>query len=468
MKKFIQLLAVVYLLSALPAYAQIENDWVGKLTVSGMSFDLVLHIVQSGDEIQTRMDIPKQSVSGLRAEHSSYEDGLYRGEWRSAGILIEGRIDEEGVLQANFVQGTFNIPISFFAEKDHSKLPRLKRQQDPKPKFNYDIEEVTFFNATDSVRLAGTLTSPRDVDNPPVVILVSGSGQQNRDSEIHGHKSFWVIADYFANKGIAVLRYDDRGIGESEAGTNLMAATTLDFARDAEAAVFFLKEKGYKHIGIAGHSEGGMIGPMVAARNRDVGFIILLAAPGVAGDSLLPMQTYRGSIAMGVDESVARYNAQFTAELARYAKNYTGQNLSQALSNKLRIMLDEDSLTAGMSAEEKEQIIQSNAQLMSAPWLVQFLKINPADYLKMVKCPVLVLHGSKDVQVPLEENVGAIEQALKQGKNKKVKVHCLEGLNHLFQPAGTGATSEYAQIEITIDPQVLELMATWINSLKLK
>lgn len=468
MKKLIQIFAAICFLSSTSLYAQIENDWVGKLTVSGMTFDLVLHIIQDGEGIQSRMDIPKQSVSGLRAEVSTYEDGLYRGEWRSAGILIEGKIDEEGILQANFIQGNFNLPISFYAEQDVSKLPRQKRKQDPQPDFDYNIEEVTFLNRVDSVLLAGTLTSPRGISNPPVVIMVSGSGQQNRDSEIHGHKPFWVIADYLAKQGIAVLRYDDRGIGGSDAGANLKMATTLDFARDAEAAVSFLKEKGYKHIGIAGHSEGGLIAPIVASRNKDVDFIILMAAPGVPGDSLLTMQTYEISKASGVDETVARYNAKTTADLARYSKNYSGQNLYKALENRLSIMLDEDSLTGGMPAEEKADLISRNAELMSAPWLVQFLKIDPADYLSKVKCPVLILSGLKDVQVPAEVNTEAIVHALKRAKNKNVSLHHLEGLNHLFQRAGTGAPSEYGHIEMTIEPEVMEIMGAWISSLKLK
>lgn len=468
MRSFILYLSVIFCFLTGKSFAQIENTWVGVLEVAGMQFDIILHVTKTDNGIQTKMDIPKQGATGLKADESTYVDGAYTAAWSTPGIRIEGKINEEGQLETTFIQGPYNIPIVFKAEKEFSKLPRMERLQDPKPEFNYQIEEVEFYNSKDSVKLAGTFTSPHGVSQPPVVILVSGSGQQNRDEELFGHKPFWVIADYFANQGIAVLRYDDRGVGGSDAGKDLTKATTLDFARDAEAALDYLKKRGYKHIGILGHSEGALIGAIIAAKRKDVDFLISMAGPGVPGDELLAMQTYKANIAMGVDEEVAQLNGRVTANIAKFAKEYKGDNLTQAMTTRLKLLIEDDSLTSVLPDEQKEQIISSSVQMMSTPWMVQFVKLDPAEYLKKVKCPVLVLNGSLDVQVPADENIAAIQQALMKAKNKNVTVHKIEGLNHLMQPATTGAPAEYAQIEITIERSVMEMMAEWIKGLQLK
>lgn len=468
MKRLGYLLLVFFLLNTIGLHAQIVNNWVGVLKVKEMEFELVLHVTQDGNGYKTTMDIPAQNVAGLQAATTTYKDGVFTADFQTALIKITGSIKDSGLLEGRFIQGGFDIPISFKAEQNFESVPRLKKPQDPQGPFNYEIKEVKFYNKKDSIQLAGTLTLPKGIEQPPIAIMISGSGQQNRDEEIFGHKPFWIIADDFAKKGIGVLRYDDRGIGNSSAGKDLNLKTTADFAQDAATALDYLMSLGYKNIGFIGHSEGGMIAPIVAAeRKNDVQFIILMAGPGIPCDSLLILQTYLSSVASGVEANVANYNRNFTRSILDYIKSYKGKDLSHALENKIISLLDKDTMTQSLSEEEKKGIIQNTVYTMATPWMQYFLKFEPARYLKKIKCPVLAINGTKDVQVSVTENLQGIEAALKKGKNKNYQIVPISGLNHLFQPAVTGAISEYSDNPVSIDPQVLDLMSQWILKLNL-
>lgn len=460
-------IAIVLLSQSL--YGQITNSWLGVLEFKGAKFEIVLHIKQAGEGIYTKMDIPAQNVIGLAAESSTYTNGLYTADFTAALIKIEGYINEDGLLDAHFLQGGYDIPIKFKVENDFNAVPRLKKAQDPQEPFDYTIKEVQFKNEKDNVSLAGTLTLPKNIDNPPIAIMISGSGQQNRDSELFGHKPFWIIADDFAKKGIGVLRYDDRGMGNSEAGPDLNAKTTGDFALDAEAALDYLISLGYSKIGFIGHSEGGYIAPLIAKnRKKDVKFVIMMAGLGIPGDSLLAIQTYYSSIAEGIPDSIANYNRRFTRTMAKFVKSYKGNKLPTALENKIIAYLDKDTVSQSISEEERTTIVNNTVWNMSSPYIQYFVRADPYPILKKVKCPVLALNGTKDVQVPAAENLSRIEKALKKGRNKNYEIVYLAGLNHLFQPASTGAISEYATISMSIDPEVLNIMSKWILDLKLK
>lgn len=461
MRKVVPIL--IFVLSAgFGLHAQIVNDWLGELNVQGIKFEIVLHVTEKDAGLETRMDIPVQSLTGLMADVTTYAEDTFEAKWNIAGIAIKGHIDSNGNLAAEFNQGKYIQPVDFIPVKNSEDLPKTTRQQDPKPPFDYRIKAVTFTNQKEKISLAGTLTLPGDIKNPPVVILISGSGQQNRDEEIFGHKPFWVIADDFARKGIGVLRYDDRGIGGSEAGPALSQATSRNFANDAEAALDYLLSQGYTNIGMAGHSEGGMIAPMVASERKEVKFVILMAGPGIPCDSLLALQTYHSSVAAGAPEATAAYNKGFTMRLAQYIKTYEGDHLETALKNKIAIMLDEDVMTRDLSQGNKDQIIENTIGTMSAPWMQYFLKYEPEPYLKKLKCPVLAINGSLDIQVASMENLAGIGDALKKGKCKNYKIHEFKGLNHLFQPAKTGSVSEYGKIPVTIAPEVMDMMSGWI------
>ena len=324
----------------------------------------------------------------------------------------------------------------------------------------YREEEVFFENSKAGIRLAGTLTLPDAEGRFPAVVLVSGSGAQNRDEELMGHKPFRVIADHLTRAGIAVLRYDDRGTAASEG--DFSKATTADLATDAEAALRYLgtrKELDASMIGLAGHSEGGVIAPLVAAQHPGyVAFIILLAAAGVRGDSLLLLQSGAIQRAYRVDEQ--RVQRALNINRSIY-KLVSGDAAPDALRSALEREITSD-MTGGVPPDA---FIDAQIKQLSTPWLKYFLSYDPAPTLEKVSCPVLVLNGEKDLQVPAEINPGAIREALARGGNKNVRVRIFPRLNHLFQECLTGVPAEYPTLERTFVPEVLNEIVPWIKSL---
>ncbi|SMG48245.1 hypothetical protein SAMN05661096_03442 [Marivirga sericea] len=331
------------------------------------------------------------------------------------------------------------------------------RQQEPKAPYSYEVEEVVFQNTIDGISLAGTLTYPQKGSDFPAVILISGSGPQDRNSELMNHKPFLVIADHLTKMGIAVLRVDDRGAGESEGDYNKSAMS--HFVKDTKSALDFLKT--YKkiqsnQIGLIGHSLGGNIAPIVASEREDIAFIVLLAGSGIRGDQLMLLQKAMIERKMGVPEvSVAQ--AQTNMKGA-----YDIILNSDGKKEELQKQLNEYFTTkfAGMIPEQQVKTI---AEQMSWPWFVDFIKFDPAPVLQKVDCPVLAINGSNDVQVPAEENLQAIEKALIAGGNEDIQTQVLEKLNHLFQESETGLPNEYATIQQTFSPVALEIITDWIE-----
>ena len=348
-------------------------------------------------------------------------------------------------------QGGLKLELNL---KKVDKVEALKRPQEPKEPFPYNAEDVTFKNNIDSVVLAGTLTYPKDGNNFPAVVLISGSGGQNRDEELLGHKPFLVIADYLTRNGIAVLRFDDRGIAQSTGDHSI--ATSQDFAKDVLAAVDYLKSRdeiNHSKIGLIGHSEGGLIAPMVANQSNDIAFIILMAGPGISGDSILYLQGALIQRAEGTSEDEIQKSMQLQRKLFLVVKNTEDDEL---LKQKIEKIFRSE--YSKISEEEKNSLgdpeVYMNAQLktLTSPWFKYFLKYDPFPTLEKVKCPVLAINGENDLQVPPKENLSAIEEALKKGGNTKYEIKMLPGLNHLFQTSNTGAISEYGTIEETISP----------------
>lgn len=340
------------------------------------------------------------------------------------------------------------------------------RSQEPKAPFNYTSEDITFVNSkAENITLAGTLTLPKNVKKPAVAILISGSGPQNRNSELLGHKSFLVLSDYLTNNGIAVLRYDERGIGASEG--DFKKASTFDLTLDVEAAVTYLKTRkdiNTKKIGLIGHSEGGLIAPIVASRNKSIAFIVLLGGPGVNGQKVLETQSWKIAELSGASPEVLEFNKKITS---------IGYNVINTENDTEKQKLGiENGLKAYKASLEKEG--SSFAQYISDPlitqltmqltnhWLQTFVKIDPKPYLENTKCPVLAINGSKDIQVLPEVNLPAIKKHLETANNKDVTIKELDGLNHLFQKAETGLLNEYATIEETFSPTALVIIKDWI------
>jgi fermentation-respiration switch protein FrsA (DUF1100 family) len=373
----------------------------------------------------------------------------------------------EGEFKTDFIDGTFmqnGLSIPLTLKKTTAEQKPATRPQEPVPPYPYISEDVTFENKAAGVALAGTLTLPSAGNNFTAVILITGSGAQNRDEEIMGHKPFLVISDYLTRRGIAVLRYDDRGVAQSTG--NFSAATTADFAGDAESAVAYLKtrkEINPRKIGLMGHSEGGIIAPIVAARSNDVAFIAMLAGTGTRGDAVLLFQQDTLYRASGVPDAQIAEILKISSRVFDRIIN-TKETVSQREIADLMTGMKADieaALPGGISADE---YIKQFAAQASSPWMQYFLRYDPMPALEKVKCPVLAVNGGRDLQVPAKENLSAISAALKKGGNQNVTVKEYPGLNHLFQECDTGLPTEYASIEQTFSPDVLKDLADWILS----
>ncbi len=335
--------------------------------------------------------------------------------------------------------------------KKVEKLSRPNRPQEPKPPFPYRSEDVAIVNAAGKAVLAGTVTIPEGKGPFPAVVLISGSGLQNRDEELMGHKPFLVLADYLTRHGIAVLRYDDRGFGKSTG--DAAAATSEDFAGDALAAWQVLRarpEIDPRRVGLLGHSEGGLIAPLLASRTPGVAFVVMLAGPGVTGEAVM--------LAQGV--AILKANGAPDSAIA------TNTSLQRQVFAILREESDQARIVERLSAIPVPGPKEASAALVkqsSSPWLRFFVRYDPAPALAKLTCPVLALGGELDLQVLADQNLPAIEAALKRGGNKDYTVLRLPGLNHLFQTCKTGTPAEYAKIEETMSPVALDMIATWIR-----
>ena len=441
----------------------IEGIWQGKLKVPGTELRVVFKISKNPDGTLTAtLDSPDQGVTGIPVAEVIFEDNTLRLEVKSAGAVFEGKVSDDFlVIEGEWKQSGGVFPLTV---KRVDKAIEILRPQVPKKPYPYTEEEVAYENKEAGITLAGTLTLPPGKGPSPAVLLISGSGPQDRNETIYNHHPFLVLADYLTRQGIAVLRVDDRGVGESTG--DFSQATSVDFASDVLAGIEYLKtrkEINPEQIGLIGHSEGGLIAPMVAVKSPDVAFIILMAGTGLTGEEILYLQGALISRAMGVSEEDIAKNRQFNEKIFSLIKE---EKDKKTIEEKLRQMFMED--WAELNEEEKSRIgdpeVFLEAQLKSllSPWLKFFLTYDPKPTLNKVKCPVLAINGEKDLQVPPKENLSAIEEALKVGGNQNYTIKELPGLNHLFQTAQTGLPAEYAKIEETISPVALKIISDWI------
>jgi fermentation-respiration switch protein FrsA (DUF1100 family) len=446
---------------------EIEGAWQGVLHISSVELRIVFHVSKdTAGKLTATLDSPDQSAYGIPVtEVITWDDSIKFIINAVQGFYIGKTIEDSIMISGRWYQGGMSLPLDL---RKTNIVEKLVRPQEPKEPLPYKQEEVTIENVSDSLTLAGTLTFPDKEGTFPAVILITGSGAQNRNEELMGHKPFLVLADHLTRNGIAVLRYDDRGVGNSTG--NFSSATSEDFMHDALSAVEFLKtrkEINPKQIGLIGHSEGGIIAPIAAVNSNDVAFIVLMAGTGLRGDKILLLQTeliYRvnGSTEDDIKEALSSSEKIYNIIL--------NESDSAAADLKMRALLE--AVFNDLSDEEKSQVgskdnyIDMSIKTMLSPWFRYFVKYDPYSTLTKVKCPVLAINGEKDLQVPPKENLAAIEKALKEGGNQNYKVLELTGLNHLFQTAETGSPMEYGKIEETFSPVALKTISDWIGELE--
>ena len=398
-----RLLISAFAAFALQASAQnISGTWNGELNAGIQKIPLVLNLTTDG---KCTLDSPQQGAKGIPADIVFISADSLNVSLKALNASFAGKL-QDGELKGVFTQHGFKLPLNL----KPGERAAAKRPQTPKPPYPYQTEEVTFVNVQAGATLAGTLTLPQDARC--VVLMVTGSGQQNRDEELFEHKPFAVIADYLARHGIATLRYDDRATGASVGG-EVKSATTRDFMGDAAAGLDFLRSrKIFDKVGILGHSEGGAIAFMLGAQQKP-DFVISLAGPGVKGDTLLAAQANRILALHGMPESM-------TVEKYR-----------------------------------QQQSIQS------VPWIKWFMDYDPTDDIRRTHCPVMAINGDRDCQVISSQNLTAIRQLLPPSEKNLIKEY--PSLNHLFQHCQTGLPTEYGVIEETISQEVLKDIADWLK-----
>ena len=458
------LLVLIAFLTSLSLTAQnITGEWNGALKVQGTQLRLVFTITKTDTGISATMDSPDQGAKGIPTTSTTFENSILRITIANAKIEYEGTLGNDNIIVGTFKQGGQSFPMNL--SKEVIEKEKLVRPQEPIKPYSYYAEDITFENKKAGIRLAGTLTLPQKEGVFPVVILISGSGPQNRDEELLGHKPFLVLADYLTKNGIAVLRYDDRGIASSKG--DFKTATTADFATDVEASIAYLKtrkEINKKKIGLIGHSEGGIIAPMVANKSADVAFIVLLAGTGIQGDKLLLLQQKLIGKVSGVsDEDLLKSELTNRKVFDIVNQSNSLEQLKTDLTNYLKHTLKDDPNAEKPEGMSDDDLVKLQVNQIANPWMHYFIKYDPASTLEKVKCPVLALNGEKDLQVPPKENLEAIKKALAKGGNKKVTTKELPNLNHLFQECKTGSPDEYATIEQTFSPIALEEISKWIS-----
>ncbi|MBD2701665.1 alpha/beta hydrolase [Spirosoma sp. BT702] len=451
------LLLLLISLTTFSAHGQpIAGQWFGALRIPGnQQLRLVFNISKTDNSYSATMDSPDQGAKGIPATSTTFENPKLTITLKNLSIDYTGELKGDSIV-GTFKQGGFSLPLTL-SKKEIEKKAAIRPQEPAKP-YPYHSEDVTFENPTANITLAGTLTLPKKEGNFPAVVLITGSGPQNRNEELLDHKPFLVLADYLTRNGIAVLRYDDRGVADSKG--NFQMATSADFATDVLAAVTFLKgrkEINPKHIGLIGHSEGGLIAPMVAQQSKDVGFLVLLAGTGIPGDQLLLKQQELIGKASGVsDSALQKILADNKVAYNIITQSTNTDSLKRTLTNYLKKVMPDTS--AGSDEHIKAQVAQ-----LASPWLQYFMRYDPAVTLTKVKIPVLALNGANDLQVPAELNLTAIRNALAKAGNKHVTTKVLPGLNHLFQESKTGLPAEYGSIEQTFSPVALAEIANWIQ-----
>ncbi len=441
--------------AAANAVSKAEGTWQGAIETGNMRMRLQLHVSHDEKgELLAALDSLDQGIQGIPASRVTEKDGdvkfelpvfnaMYTGTLSAAKNEIKGRWNQnENIEELDFVRS--------------DKALELLRPQTPEKPYPYQEEEVTFAAGDGKATLAGTLTLPQGAAPFAAAVLVSGSGPNDRDETIEGHKPFLVIADFLTRKGIAVLRYDQRGIAQSTG--NYSNATINDFAQDAQSALTYLKsrkEVDGKRLGIIGHSEGGILASQVATHSNDASWLVLLATPATTGERTLLRQSELIARAGGLGEE------QILRSLEIDRKAYAAvreEKDAGALQKRLESLVAQSGLGAAMPPAA----LQAQLKVMSTPWFRQFLDYDPEPVIEKIKCPVLALNGDRDLQVDASESVPLLRKAYEASGNSDFTVVEIEGVNHLFQKAQSGSPALYGAIEETLAPEVLTSIGNWV------
>jgi len=451
----------------------IAGSWVG--LIPGANLHLVFNIKKTSDTgYSATFDSPDQKAFGIACSSALLKKdsliigiamikGGYKGAW-DAKDNITGTYSQGG--------GKLALDLKRMSDADKARLSQNKvRPQTPKPPFGYHSEDVEYDNADKSLHYGATFTRPEGNGKYPAVIIISGSGTQDRNGTMLGHQPYWVLADYLTKHGIAVLRVDDRGAGKSSLGTDIDRKTSLDFSYDVEASLNYLETRpdiDKKHLGLIGHSEGGMIAPMVAARRKDVSFIVMWGASEVGGAKILAEQYADQLKLQGVDvRSADAFEQAHLHILNMFASAVSIEDLDRKITsflNTWKKTQTQQTLDAlNINENSMPAILQLYNRIYNSAWLKFFITYNPEPDLSLVTCSVLAINGDKDTQVNAAENLAVIKRVLTKSGNRDFEVKALPGLNHLLQTAKTGNFSEYEQIDETMSPMAMEIMSNWIK-----
>ncbi len=442
------------------------ETWQGLLVAGEKQYDLQFRIFSDdANNLTVKHDSIGENVGGISAEITSEAGSLafkipatsaeFTGVKSADGNVVEGTWKQGG--------GEYPMTISKVAIEE-TRDWQIKRPQTPQPPFDYSTRDLVLSGGAADVTLAGTLTAPNGAGPFPLVILISGSGPRDRDETIEGHKPFLVIADYLATGGIACFRYDDRGVGGSTGDFN--SATTADLANDAGAVVEFLRTQPLvdpARICLMGHSEGGVIAPIVASSREDIAAIVLLAGTGVDGRQISLNQSELLMRAEGYSEGKIEVNSLLLTRM--YDHQHAGGKFDDpfiiALTDEVTDFMLKNEIEG--SVDEVAKTIKQAAMQVESPWFKFFVTLNPAVALSRTRCPVYAVVGSRDLQVDPNLNLPAIEAALNAAGNKQFKIEVFPGLNHLFQTCESGSVSEYRTIEETFSPTALDKITAWVK-----
>lgn len=474
MKKLLICIVAICSMNKLQAQ-DVAGSWLGTVAIGSINLHLGFNLKNAPDAGYTAtFDSPDQKAFGIpcskayRVKDSVFIEiaainGKYKGLW-----------DGKDAISGTFSQGVKDLPLNLKRVSDAEKAAIAKgpvRPQTPKVPYGYHSEEVEYDNADKSMHYGATFTRPEGDGKYPAVIIISGSGTQDRDGSMMGHKLYWVLADYLTKNGIAVLRVDDRGAGKSSVGTDINNKTSLDFSYDVETSLNYLETRAdvdKKHLGLIGHSEGGMIAPMVVARRKDVSFIVLWGGPGVSGAQILTDQSVHALKQQGLDSATLTAYGQLHLQILNlFATSATQEDLDKNIrpvfegwkKNQTQKTLD----ALNIHGDAMENVFKTYNSLYNSGWLRFFIGYDPAPMLSKVKCSVLAVNGEKDTQVLAAENLGRINEVLTKSGNKDFKTVTIPNLNHFLQTATTGDPSEYDKIDETMSPVALNIICTWIK-----
>lgn len=450
MKKKVYLLGAL-LLAITTLYSQnITGTWTGKLSLPNETkLNIVFHIKATEEGYTATIDSPDQGAENIATDSVALTNNELFIKIGKLMMTYKGKLENDTTINGSMI-GMFPMKLNLI-----KKELKLNRPQEPLPPYPYITEDVLFENKDAQIKLAGTLTYPKVGNKFPAVVLITGSGPQNRDEEIFGHKPFLVIADYLTRNGIAVLRYDDRGTARSEG--DFKSATTKDFASDALFAFKYLKtrkEIDSQKIGLLGHSEGGIIVFMLAAENNDIAYIISLAGIAYKGEDALAEQ--RKMIFQASNTSSAEYE-QNEVLYKKMNKMIEGKTLEEVKQNAIIYV---DSLFPSGVFPAQKELIAKQIVVQASPWMCFLLQYDPGKDITKIKCPILAVNGLKDLQVNADTNLDKIKELSPKATIKKYP-----DLNHLFQHSRTGLLIEYGKIEETISPEVLQDITNWTKEI---